>query len=286
MKTIEVHKLLHPISENIGHLRALNRRPKAVESLPEITYVRPKVVVEAKHVAAYAKVCGFTKAHGVPMLYPHMQCFPLAMQFFISRRFPWSAIGLVHLANRATLHHRINVGDELRYEMTTGEMQAHDKGQVVVLHARALRDGVVVWDSTWYLLRLGVRNPKGQPYKSDLTADTPLSHQADFFAAGGIGRRYAMVSRDVNPIHLTNVTAKLLGFKKAIAHGMWTKARALAILMPREDVDKASVYVEFKTPLFLPARVSLWAHREEDGALFEVRNSKGEKPHLRGRVTY
>jgi acyl dehydratase len=95
-----------------------------------------------------------------------------------------------------------------------------------------------------------------------------------------------MVSRDVNPIHLTNVTAKLLGFKKAIAHGMWTKARALAILMPREDVDQAEVYVEFKTPLFLPARVSLWAHREEHGALFEVRNAKGEKPHLRGRVTF
>jgi len=58
------------------------------------------------------------------------------------------------------------------------------------------------------------------------------------------------------------------------------------MLMPREDVDQAEVIVEFKTPLFLPARASLWAARHESGALFEVRNAKGDKPHLRGRVSY
>ncbi|MEY4428505.1 MAG: hypothetical protein RLZZ182_1194, partial [Pseudomonadota bacterium] len=26
--------------------------------------------------------------------------------------------------------------------------------------------------------------------------------------------------------------------------------------------------------------------RQENGALFEVRNAKGDKPHLKGRVTY
>jgi hypothetical protein len=36
----------------------------------------------------------------------------------------------------------------------------------------------------------------------------------------------------------------------------------------------------------LPARASLWSTRVDDGALFEVRNAKGDKPHLKGRVTY
>jgi len=131
-----------------------------------------------------------------------------------------------------------------------------------------------------------VRSPKGEKYASVLGEDSPLSHQADFFASGGIGRAYGMASGDVNPIHLFSLTAKFLGFKKAIAHGMWTKAKALSLLMPREDVDKAEVTVEFKTPLFLPARASLWSTRLDDGALFEVRNAKGDKPHLKGRVTY
>ena len=170
--------------------------------------------------------------------------------------------------------------------MRTGELIAHDKGQAFTLHARALRDGEVVWESTWTLLRLGVRQPKGEPYTSQLIDERPLSHQADFYAGASIGRSYGRVSGDINPIHLSALTAKFLGFRKAIAHGMWTKARALATLMPREAVAQAEVVVEFKTPLFLPARASLWAIRSEDSALFEVRNAKGDKPHLRGRVTY
>lgn len=286
MKIIEVNKLPSPLALNIGALRSSSKRPGQVEALPQVTYVRPRVLVELRDVAGYSKVCGFSRAHGVPMLYPHLQAFPLAMMLFGSRRFPWPAMGLVHLANSAKLLKRIDVGDELRIEVRTGELYAHEKGQVFTLHARALRAGEPVWESTWTLLRLGVRNPRGEPYVSALIDETPLSHQADFFAAAGIGRRYGAVSGDINPIHLSALTAKFLGFRKAIAHGMWTKARALAMLMPREAVDHAEVIVEFKTPLFLPSRTSLWAARTESGSLFEVRNSKGDKPHVRGRVTF
>lgn len=286
MKIIEVKQLPSAIALNLGALRSSGKRPGVVEALPEVTYVRPTVLVDAKRVEAYAKVCGFGKAHGVPMLFPHLDAFPLAMMLFGSRRFPWPAMGLVHLANSARLLQRIDVGDTLRIEVRTGELYRHDKGQAFTLHARALRDGEPVWESTWTLLRLGVRQPRGEPYVSKLTDDHPLSHQADFYAGASIGRSYGRVSGDINPIHLSALTAKFLGFRKAIAHGMWTKARALATLMPREAVARAEVDVEFKTPLFLPARASLWVARSEDGALFEVRNAKGDKPHLRGRVTY
>ena len=95
MKIIEVPRMQTAMAENIGHVRALSRRPGPITALPELTYVRPKVLIEARHVAAYSKVCGFTRAHGVPMLYPHLQAFPLAMRFMISRNFPWPTMGMV-----------------------------------------------------------------------------------------------------------------------------------------------------------------------------------------------
>ena len=286
MKIIEVNKLPSPLSLNLRALRSSTKRPGLIEALPQVTYVRPHVVVDAKKVAAYAKVCGFSKAHGVPMLFLHIEAFPLAMMLFGSKRFPWPAMGTVHLANSATLHQRVHVGDDLRIEMQTGELFKHEKGQVLTLHARALRDGQLVWESTWTLLRMGVRQPQGAPYVSALGELPVLSRQADFYAASGIGRRYGLMSGDINPIHLSAITAKFLGFRRAVAHGMWTKAKALSTLMPREDVAYASVLVEFKTPLFLPSKASLWAAREEQGAVFEVRNARGDKPHLRGRVSY
>ena len=40
------------------------------------------------------------------------------------------------------------------------------------------------------------------------------------------------MSGDVNPIHLHALTARAMGFPRAIAHGMWTYARTLAPLGP------------------------------------------------------
>jgi acyl dehydratase len=82
------------------------------------------------------------------------------------------------------------------------------------------------------------------------------------------------------------LTAKLFGFQRAIAHGMWTKARALSYLLPAEPLERASTSVEFKTPLLLPGRAALWTERSTHGAQFEVRDKKGVRPHLRGQLSY
>ena len=67
---------------------------------------------------------------------------------------------------------------------------------------------------------------------------------------------------------------------------MWTKARALSFLLPADPLQRASVAVEFKTPLLLPGRATLWTERSNRGAEFEVRDKKGVRPHLRGKLCY
>jgi acyl dehydratase len=97
------------------------------------------------------------------------------------------------------------------------------------------------------------------------------------------GRRYAAVSGDRNPIHLYDLTAKLFGFPRAIAHGMWTKARCLAAL-EGELPEAFTVAVEFRRPILLPATVSFAREREDGGIRFSVRDAKTEKAHLDGTV--
>ena len=60
----------------------------------------------------------------------------------------------------------------------------------------------------------------------------------------------------------------------------------LSCLLPAHPLEQASVAVDFKTPLFLPSRASLWSARKPNGALFEVRDAKGQRPHLRGQLQY
>ena len=291
MTTIEITTPRHAAQLYAGALLSSRKRPGVVKALKPVTYVRPAVTLDAADVAADAKVCGFKPEVGVPVLYPQMLTFPLAMEFFASAHCPWPAMGTVHLANRIRQHARLNVGDVLRVEMRTGELLAHEKGQVFTLEFAISRDADLVWDGTMTALRLGVQNPVGKPYASALGSEADLSCQATFNAPADIGRRYGLVSGDMNPIHLSAPSAKLFGFRQAIAHGLWTKARALAAMLPRQPIDKAEVTVEFKTPLYLPGRASLWATRQVQGslphnALFEVRNAKGDKPHLRAQLAY
>jgi acyl dehydratase len=291
MTTIEISTPRHAAQMYAGALLSSRKRPGVVRALKPVTYVRPTVTLDAVDVAAYAKVCGFTPEAGVPVLYPQMLTFPLVMEFFSSEYCPWPAMGTVHLANRIHLHRKLSVGDVLRVEMRTGELLAHEKGQVFTLEFTISRDGDLVWEGTMTALRLGVKNPVGKPYASALTADVDLSCQATFSAPADIGRRYGRVSGDMNPIHLSAPSARLFGFRQAIAHGLWTKARALAAMLPNQPLERAEVVAEFKTPLYLPGRASLWATRQVKGtfphnAIFEVRNAKGDKPHLRAQLGY
>lgn len=93
-----------------------------------------------------------------------------------------------------------------------------------------------------------------------------------------LGRRYAGVSGDVNPIHLTALTARPLGFKRHIIHGMWTYARALAALDGRLP-EAYRVDGKFSKPIFLPGKVSFGEVRTDDGYKMAVTNREG-KPYL------
>ena len=84
------------------------------------------------------------------------------------------------------------------------------------------------------------------------------------------------VSGDRNPIHMHSLTAKPLGFPRAIAHGMWTKARCLAALESRLP-DAFAVDVRFRKPILLPGRVE-FASTEGEEIDFAVRDAKRGTP--------
>jgi acyl dehydratase len=95
------------------------------------------------------------------------------------------------------------------------------------------------------------------------------------------GTDYADVSGDRNPIHTSRVGARLFGFPRPIAHGMWTMARCLAALDGRLPASY-TVDVAFKLPILLPGKVSFHAVPSPDGWEFRVDSGK---PHLAGVVT-
>lgn len=261
------------------------RKGKRGGPLPRHTLVRQEVPLEAEHIAQYAAVCGFASAHGVPMTYPHLLGFPLQLMLMTESAFPYPVIGLVHLCNTIRQHQHLQAGERVRVEVRPRRLFHHARGQAFAIETAIIRGSAVVWESLSTYLRVGVSSPQGAPLIALPTAQD-LSPIGRWDVPADTGRRYAGVSGDWNPIHVSNIGAKLFGFAHPIAHGMWTKARALAALLPAAPLTQGEVVAEFKTPLSLPGEATLWqAPSATPGRAFEVRNAAGDKPYLRGMLT-
>ena len=103
-----------------------------------------------------------------------------------------------------------------------------------------------------------------------------------FAVPADTGRRYARVSDDYNLIHLSAPTARLFGFKRAIAHGMWSLARVLGGLSDAGAAQQVDVH--FRRPLLMPAEVTLYSGQGRPAA-FALRDRKSGKDYLTGELS-
>ena len=251
--------------------------------LPGTRLARIGVEVDPAALVDYDRVCGFDLADTLPPTYPHVLAFPLQVALMSDRAFPLALPGLVHVRNRIDVLRPIGAAEPLDLEVWAERFAAHRSGATVDLCASVRAGGAEVWRGRSTYLARGAKAPEGAP---DADVDLVVSEvrpAATWRVPDDAGRRYAKVSGDVNPIHLSGLTAKAFGFKRAIAHGMWVKARALAALANRLP-EGMSVDVGFRKPLYLPSTVMLSTAQAGGGWDFAVRNAKSGTEHLVGTV--
>jgi acyl dehydratase len=263
--------------------------------IPDVRLELDRVVADPGAVAAYAKACGFPLRDTLPPTYPHVLAFPLHMALMSDGSFPFGAVGLVHIANRITQYRRLGIGEELSLRVQATKIADHPKGRSFDIATEVRVGRQIAWESTSTFLSRGKGDPaatSGEAFPI-VADDAPAS--AEWTLPGDLGRRYAAVSGDRNPIHMHSLTAKPLGFPAAIAHGMWTKARALAALDARLP-DAFAVDVRFRRPILLPAKVEFATRDQQkdqqqqdeqsEEIVFTVRGrgkKRGDR-HLDGRV--
>lgn len=235
----------------------------------------------------YQKVCGFAAQASVPVTWPHILAFPLHLKVLTEKAFPLPLLGLVHLRNTITQERPIGLGETLNIDVRLGGQTEGAKGLEFDLITEVRSAGAVVWTETsTNLFR------KAQPGGTSGGGKPPelahFSHTHSIHAPESIGRQYASVSGDRNPIHMHALTAKAFGFPRAIAHGMWSKAQALAYLerQPGWSGHKVTASCQFKKPLFLPGMAQLNWQTGSAGWDYQLLNAKGDAPHLTGEVTW
>ncbi len=260
------------------YLKAVLSAPtRSGAELPDTEYVRPDIIVDRDHLADYNRICGFGMRDELPVTYPHVLSFATAVRLMTDPEFPFPLAGLVHIANSITQYRPLLVTEALTQRVRLADHRPHPKGRQFDVITDTLVDEQVVWTESSTYLRRG--EPDESAPKRGGEAVEAGEAVASWRLPADLGRRYAAVAGDRNPIHLHPWAAKAFGFPRTIAHGMWSKARCVAAFEGRLP-EAYTVDVDFAKPVLLPSTVEFSAR----GADFALHSRSG-KPHLRGRFS-
>jgi acyl dehydratase len=268
----------------------LARKPALVTgSLPRIEAVLDRFVIERAHLARYRKVCHDRDSVEVPITYPHVLATPLHLAMIASEAFPVGLFGIVHLRNRIVQHRPLHVDDSGEIHAWLEGHRETARGQELDLQTQVRIGAETVWSETSTLLaRRHNRSKVPRTREPGLpTLEVPPRQEvttSTFVVAPTVGRQYACVSGDFNPIHIANVAARFFGFKRAIAHGMWSLARCVAEIGSAAFARPCTLDVAFKRPITFCARIVLESWMADEGVGFVLRDSEADRGHLLGSI--
>jgi acyl dehydratase len=246
----------------------LTRRPPVteVEGPPQIGVAVRDVRIDAASVAGYAAMCGFDPAAGLPVTYPHVLAMPLHLKIFAQRAFALRPMGLIHLSNSIASPGTLEPGRLVNIAAVAGNYRRTDAGLAFDITTEISAAGQTLWRETCVFLsrwpesveRTGGRPPRPPKAPPDAAVLAEVDVSRDTAWA------YARVSRDFNPIHLSDRAGRFFGLRGAIGHGMWSLARSLAQAPLPKIPQGARIEAQFLTPVQLPARVAVKEWISED----------------------
>ena len=258
--------------------------------LPQRIYTKT-LNIDNKHYSKFCQEVAWPVSEHVHPLYLQMLSLPLQMRCLLDKQSPFPLLGLIHCANEVEVFEHCNLSESIECRVRFSDVRPHSRGWEIDVLLEAFQSSKRIYKAvSSYLVKVKAVHvaPRGAKSKNaERNAENTERKQRDFLsnltATADTGRRYAAISGDYNPIHLSTVSAKAFGFKSAIAHGMWTLSRVISQFVEtagpeasavttensatREGVDKNNrmcsgdikkVECQFKQPVFLPNELDIY----------------------------
>jgi hypothetical protein len=229
----------------------------------------------------YCELTGFSNNGFLPITWPHILSGPLHLAIATHSQFPLPAMGLIHLRNRIVAHRPIAVDESLDITCFIDGHRTVAIGIEFDLMTHITVGGICVWESSTTILSRAVpgdgrQRTKWAPsvglYQRILKWSLPVS----------LGRDYASISKDYNPIHMYGWSAKLFGFSRPIAHGMCLLAKTANAIWTERPYPIVLTSI-FRKPILLPCSTALERLDIEGKSHYQV-VAKNGKVHIFGTI--
>jgi hypothetical protein len=235
-------------------LRALVKRPRRLNGArtPRTTYVLDRI--NPDQLRRYRQALGF-RDEGIPVTYYYLLAQRAHVATMLDDAFPFRLPGTVHTENalQALAEPRRDVPLVLSTTVTI-RPPAENGAVHAELDTVARQQGTDIF--TCRSTYLVVRGQAGRKRRQD-ARDLPVL--TGWRLPRNTGRAYARISGDWNPIHLWTWSARLMGMRRPIIHGMHTLARACAELEQACGRRILALEGRFRAPAALGSELVLGA---------------------------
>jgi acyl dehydratase len=182
--------------------------------------------IDMAHVAKYRRFFD-DPGQQVPLTYFYLLAQRAQIALMLDARFPHAIPGLIHVSNQMRFHDVFQEGLPLEVEVSVSPLLRADDAKSVAFSVEMSQDGrhILTCVSEYRVPRRPRHKPAGETRPENFPET--FIHEGWTFDKSSC-RRYAMISSDFNPIHLSSLLARAFGFKRAIAHGMYSIGHAAA----------------------------------------------------------
>ncbi|MBT1062915.1 hypothetical protein KJY73_04975 [Bowmanella sp. Y26] len=208
----------------------------------------------------------------------HCLALPLHLGLLLDKGFPFKVMGLVHMENHIRQYRPVSRHEKLSISCRFDKLRRHRLGWQFSL----LTDVQVGTELVWQGRSVSLVRQGDLPKRNLPSTSANLPDGEHWHLDANLGRQYAKVSGDYNPIHLYPWSARFFGFKSQIIHGMWSKARCITALAPVLG-GAFELGVSFRKPVFLPCDVSFHQQNDVDAGTFTLGSMDGKDLHLSGK---
>lgn len=179
------------------------------------------------------------------------------LSVMLSKAFPWPILGMVHVANKMEWLENVDIKAPFIVDVSIQfPPRAATRKRIRPLYRVDFKQNdicVVRCESTYQV------GSSGKPVKGRRTRHEQLDlgkwQQLDIWSLdASLGRRYARLSGDYNPIHLHPWLSRWFGFNQPIIHGMYSVARLQADIEKKHGQSVRMMDITFKRPLPLPGQ--------------------------------
>ena len=237
------------------------------------------VTIDVDNLEAYKEYFNFKSQ--LPVTYIYIVAQRALLHLMLHKEFTIAVPGIVHISNEVQLTAQFNIDEKIEIKASihvpVKEGSLFPKAEIIFY-----QKGVEVARNISNYIAKRKSPKKSSKRKENVSTFGLDSFREEWVIEKSIGKSYAQLSQDKNPIHTSKLFAKMIGFKRPIAHGWYSVNRVVSVAEKENNCTFKSIRVAFNKPIYLPSKVQFQLN---DGNQFKVTNPYKAYTYLEGDLS-